>query len=322
MGSQNKTITKKIIGMKKVNFDSDHFTLFELVPGVFAAIHKEGGGAIGNAGIIDLGDKTMVFDTFISPFAAQDLKVAAEKLIAKPVSIVVNSHYHNDHIRGNQVFEETEIISTEVTLELIKTEGREEFAWDNENAPRIFKELSEQGGDPVAIDYYRVIAESLPGLEMVLPTKTFKDRLEIVGSARKVELVSYGGGHTGDDAFLILPDEKIAFLADLLFVQSHPFLADGDPDALCEYLEKIMQLDLEVLVPGHGPVGEMGDVGLLRDYVRAMIDLSEDLVSTGKRMEDISLDLIPAEYRSWLFRNFFRANLTFLYNQKLSVDDK
>ena len=63
---------------------SPHFCLHELATGVYAAIHRPGGGAICNAGIVDLGDRTLVFDTFLAPQPAQDLRLAAEMLTGRP----------------------------------------------------------------------------------------------------------------------------------------------------------------------------------------------------------------------------------------------
>jgi len=112
------------------SFESDHFTIEKLADGVFTAIHKIGGYAICNAGIIDLGDETLVFDCFISPKAARDLKKAAEELTKNEVKYVVNSHYHNDHIRGNQVFDGAEIIATQKTKELIEKTEPEELEYE------------------------------------------------------------------------------------------------------------------------------------------------------------------------------------------------
>ena len=90
-----------------------HFTLRQLADGVYAAIHQERGWAVSNAGLVDLGGETLLFDTFMTPAAAQELRQVAEELMQQPVTYVVNSHYHNDHIWGNQVFRaNTEIIST------------------------------------------------------------------------------------------------------------------------------------------------------------------------------------------------------------------
>src|SRR5512137_1203789 len=106
------------------SYRSRHFHLERLADGVSAAINSEEGWAICNAGIIDLGDRTLVYDTFTSPQAASDLRDAAEYLTGRPARMVVNSHYHNDHIWGNQAFgPEVDIISTTKTRELIITEG-------------------------------------------------------------------------------------------------------------------------------------------------------------------------------------------------------
>ena len=56
-----------------IPFQSDHFRLHQLAEGVFAAIALNGGAAISDAGIIDLGDRTLIFDTFMTPQAAQRL---------------------------------------------------------------------------------------------------------------------------------------------------------------------------------------------------------------------------------------------------------
>jgi cyclase len=94
-------------------FTSVHFRLHRLAEGVFAAIHSEGGWAQSNAGIVDLGDRVLIFDTFIAPEAANDLRSAAAALLSRPISAVINSHYHNDHIWGNQAFpDDVPIIST------------------------------------------------------------------------------------------------------------------------------------------------------------------------------------------------------------------
>src|SRR5512136_591370 len=108
--------------------DSKHFTVHPLADGVFAVISKIGGSADCNAGIIDLGDICLVFDTFFTPSAAEDLHRAVNSLVGYGPDIVINSHYHNDHIWGNQVFKlPAHIVASRKTYELILTEGKKEF---------------------------------------------------------------------------------------------------------------------------------------------------------------------------------------------------
>src|SRR5690242_20443520 len=92
---------------------SKYFRLEHVAEGVYAAITVPGTGAWGNAGIVDLGDATLVVDTFLTPAAARDLRSAAEALTGHRVAYVVNTHYHMDHIHGNQVFTDALVIVTE-----------------------------------------------------------------------------------------------------------------------------------------------------------------------------------------------------------------
>lgn len=297
------------------NFSSKHFKLEKIAPGVYAALHQAGGAAIGNAAIIDLGDSTLVLDTFISPAGAKDLRLAAQSLTGKPVSYVFNSHYHNDHIRGNQVFPEATIISTAKTLQLFETSVQEELAWDQEVAPKLYhkyREALNQTQDPAEranirflLDYYRVLAESLDGLKICKPQQSFENQLTLNGQTRSVELLCYGGGHTASDGFIYLPQEGVLFLSDLLFVGCHPFLADGHPENLIAILEKVSLLDAAILVPGHGPVGSKKDLDLMIEYVQWLAGASDLL-------EEIQTDDLPAPFNTWELEHFFRISLGFM----------
>ena len=92
---------------------SEHFDLHQLANGVYAAIATPGGAAYSNAGIVDLGDQTLIFDTFETPQAAADLRAAAEALTGHPATGVIISYAHADHWCGNRVFDpRTPIISS------------------------------------------------------------------------------------------------------------------------------------------------------------------------------------------------------------------
>ncbi|MBN1815121.1 MAG: MBL fold metallo-hydrolase, partial [Anaerolineae bacterium] len=81
---------------------SPHFELSELTPGIWAAVATEDGSARSNAGIVDLGTQTLIFDAFDSPDAAFDLLAAAQEITGRPPACVVISHVHWDHWGGAQ----------------------------------------------------------------------------------------------------------------------------------------------------------------------------------------------------------------------------
>src|SRR4030042_1219585 len=127
------------------NWNSNHFVIQPLAEDVFAAIAEDGGSAISNSGIIDLGGQIIVFDTFLTPQAAMDLRRIAEGMLGRTPQIVINSHYHNDHIWGNQVFAaEAQIVSSARTRDLITTEGLQEFQYYLTNSAQRLESLRSQ----------------------------------------------------------------------------------------------------------------------------------------------------------------------------------
>ncbi len=111
--------------MKNIR-ETTHFSIVELADGVYAALHNGRGAAFSNAGVIDLGGKTVVFDTTKSPAAGTELARQALELTGNPASIVIISHHHDDHWMGNQAFSaKTRIYSTQPALDAMLPEAEE-----------------------------------------------------------------------------------------------------------------------------------------------------------------------------------------------------
>jgi glyoxylase-like metal-dependent hydrolase (beta-lactamase superfamily II) len=96
----------------------EHFRLEQVADDAWAAIALPETGAVGNAGFIRVADFTIVFDTFASTAAADELRIAAE--VIAPVAYAINSHWHADHISGNRSFDDVAIVATERTRELME----------------------------------------------------------------------------------------------------------------------------------------------------------------------------------------------------------
>jgi glyoxylase-like metal-dependent hydrolase (beta-lactamase superfamily II) len=305
--------------------ESKHFQLEQLAEGVYAAVASEQGYAICNAGIIDIGDRTIIFDTFISPRAARDLLKVAEQLTTNRITHVVNSHSHNDHIRGNQVFDsDVDIISTELTREAIALNEPEEIKTEKEVIPKAIFEAHnklEAEKDPnrrrdltFLVYYLQAMSDSHSELRTRLPNITFSRKFTLYGAKRNVELIPFAG-HTMSDVVLFLPEEKIAFLSDLLFVNSHAYLASGSPRQWKQSLTEIEALDAQVLVPGHGPVGRSSDLSLMSQYIQSLENIVANMIKSGKPVEQANLEPVPPPFDTWLSPdNFFVTNLKFLYN--------
>lgn len=314
--------------------DSPHFRIDQLAEGVYAAIATREGSAIANAGIVNLGDRTLVYDTFMTAEAARDLRTAALELTGRDPEVIFNSHYHNDHIWGNQAFHRNaEIHSTRRTLELIQTEGREEIRWASDTATKSLADYEQQAA--AAKDghereelllwaaYFRALAKSIPDLQVRLPDRTFDKQLTLPGPVREVEFIEYRGAHTGSDAIMLLPELGILFGADLIFVQSHPFLAECDVTTTLKVLDDLAATEAKTFVPGHGPAGTVRDLRLYANYIRACLEIAGRLAASGEATpERIREEKAPAEFSDWTLRRFFAINLQVLCKQLIKPDGK
>jgi cyclase len=303
---------------------SKHFVLQCLAQGTYAALAQDGGAAISNAGIIDLGDQVVIFDSLLTPQAAMDLRRFAEELTGHSPQIVVNSHYHNDHIWGNQAFGPGALIlSSSRTRDLIATAGMEEYRWYSSNSAQRLEALQEQSRNTedeaersklaMWLGYYAGLVEALPHLSVCLPGITFNSRLKLHGSKQSAELIAFDNAHTGSDTVLYLPQEGILFMSDLLFVGCHPYLADGDPLQLLKALQELSQSGASRLVPGHGPVGTLDDLNLLVEYIEYSLQTAQALVAAGTIQDDRLAELkMPEKYAHWQYPQFFLDNMRFL----------
>jgi glyoxylase-like metal-dependent hydrolase (beta-lactamase superfamily II) len=306
---------------------SEHFSSTQLGKGIYAAIQKEGGWAISNAGFVDLGDTLLVFDTFLTPQAASDLKGVAESISSHQVEIVVNSHYHNDHIWGNMAFSAgADIISSEKTRQMILTQGKKEYDWYRDNSADQLAAVSEKyegEKDPEKaqaikfwIPYYEGLVETMPTLQLYLPNITFQQELMIYGKDRTAVLIAYPQAHTAGDTILYLPDEGILFASDLLFVGCHPYLAEGNVEQWLLTLNAFLKLQATVYVPGHGPVGSRQDLELMIDYIHHCEQTAQTLLAESDGQDEISEIPVPEKFAGWDLPMFFQENIRALVKSK------
>jgi cyclase len=315
---------------------SKHYSLEQLSDGVYAAIAKDGGAAIGNAGLVDLGDSTLVIDTFIAPSAAEDLRADALRLTGRFPNHVIVTHYHNDHIWGNQAFlPEADFIGTEATRRLIQTAGKEEYDYyqaiteERLKLLRTKQEAARVNGNPdpgdadaeLMIGFFSGLSRDLPRTRVILPNILFENHLILNGSKRRAELIAFSDAHTGNDTVVFLPDDGILFMSDLLFIGHHAYLGDGNPGRWHDLLNAIPEgkagiNHASLFVPGHGPTGNAADLKHLAEYIRDCQQIAQGLVSQGQLdQEAISAVSIPEAYATWRLQMFFQANLKFLVSQ-------
>lgn len=233
--------------------------------GITAAVAIPDRGAVGNAAIVDLGDSSLVVDTHVTPAAGRELREQAG-----PVQWVLNTHWHADHVNGNGEFDDATIVSTTRTRELMATIGAERLA-----------AAKEEGSE-----------RELPD-ELRLPDETFEESWDF----GRAQALTFGGGHTESDAVVLVQDARVLVAGDLVVVGMQPWAGHGDPANWAAILERLLELDWEQVVPGHGPVSGPEVIEPLRDY---LLELDEAV------REDREL---PERFRSWGQPDMWTANV-------------
>ena len=146
--------------------------------------------------------------------------------------------------------------------------------------------------------------------------QTFDDAVTFQGSKRTVEFRSMGRGHSEDDAVLLLPQDKIAFIGDIGFFDTQPFLGFCDIEHHRKQLYFFQNSDYQVLVPGHGPAGNAEkDIGLQLEYLDVMENLVGQVVHTGGVLRDAEQIILPEPFDKWLIgeMNRFEINVRYFY---------
>ncbi|MEJ9220611.1 MBL fold metallo-hydrolase [Paenibacillus glucanolyticus] len=299
---------------------SKHFVLNDVAEGVFAVISVPGTGSLGNAAIIDLGDSTLVVDTFTTIEAAEDLQAAAEFLTGRTASYVINTHWHSDHTFGNQVFASTaQIISTSTTRMIMDSFARKRLEQQQANPEAIYQAIDElevkiqqelDGKLKKEMEWDnatdREYIKMLPDLVYSLPTLTFDHQITIHGSRRSVEVLTYGGGHTQSDAFVYIPEDKIAVTGDLVLSKHHPYMTYANPQEWLNILEKLEQLGIETIIPGHGEVSSLKELHEVKGYITDILNIVTDANHNKESIDRIS---VPEAYQDWYFTGYFKTNL-------------
>ncbi|KAA0560123.1 MBL fold metallo-hydrolase [Bacillus sp. CH30_1T] len=315
--------TKRGRTLKEFIKETEFFILYSLCDGVYAAISKPGQGAWSNAGIVDLGEALLIFDSFTTPSAGDELRRQAEDITGKKVKYLINSHYHGDHVFGNQAFIDSTIISTPLTKQWIKEKNKiGDLAKERVEMEVYLKSLKNQ----IEANQDRIVRASLenqfnemtkvlndlPNMKIVLPQVLFEEKLIIEGTKRKVELHCLGGGHTSSDTFMYLPFEKIGFMGDLVTENLH--LPIYNPEEFRFILGKVKKMDIETFIPGHGNVGSQVMLLELVDYLSFLIDKSQEALKNKVPLEIFVSNLeVPTKYREWKGVKGIKGNLSTVY---------
>lgn len=230
----------------------------------------------------------LVVDSHITPATGRALIAAIGKITDKPITTVVNTHFHYDHAHGNQAFGAVTIIGHEFTrakmvgAPLEEHTYRDWLARTTRNVESLGARLDdmEEGTQRANLErYFAGVKAELAEAEEIAPAPpnvTLQERMTLFRGSREIQLVFCGRAHTGGDVVVFLPKERLVFTGDMM-VGGPSYLADGHVDEWPATLEKLKTLDFDLIVPGHGPPFRNRD---LIDHVAAYYrDLWRDVAA-------------------------------------------
>lgn len=226
-----------------------------------------------NAGIVIGRDGVLVVDTLISAREGQRFLADIRKITKKPIKYVVNTHTHLDHAFGNCVFADlgATVISHSADRALLAKVGAD-----------ILKNSGTYGLKP----------EDMAGTEIVLPNMTFSDQMSIDLGGVTVELIRTASSHTEGSLVVWLPSQKLLFAGDILFTDFHPYLADGDLSGWGKTIDKLLTMDVERIIPGHGPLSSRKDLQEMKAYLIAFDATAREMVAKGATADAITAELL------------------------------
>jgi glyoxylase-like metal-dependent hydrolase (beta-lactamase superfamily II) len=309
---------------------SPHFSLEPLADGVYACIHKPGGAAYSNAGIIDLGDRTLMVDACDTLVAGRDLRQTAETLFDRPADAILLTHAHSDHWIGASAFDPTTVLlCSQVTRQICLQWGAELLearqdtaAWQQllqETEQRLLTETDPRQRASLENSILRT-RHALAEIDQFQPRyadQTFEGALTFYGSQRTAELRSFGPGHSADDAALLLPEVGIAFIGDIGFFNTQPFLGYCDLDKHRQQLTYFQHAGFPILVPGHGPVGGLPDIAFQLGYLDILEDQVGQVVQRHGSLQEALQISLPEPYDRWLFGGLvrFEVNVRYIFSR-------
>jgi len=284
--------------------------LSDLGNNIYCYLQPDGGWGWSNAGLIVDGDESLIVDTLFDEdltLEMLDSMKKAEPKGMKNIRALINSHSNGDHCNGNNCVDTEEVISSEATLEEMSHESPEMMAALLIQAP----EMGTLG------KYFLECFGSFnfEGVTKRLPNTTFTGKTQRQVGDKIVELIEVGPAHTNGDVLVHVPSDKVVFTGDILFIEGHPILWAGPVKNWINACDRIISMEVDFVVPGHGPVTDNRGVKAVRDYLIYIDTESRKRFESGmsalEAAKEIDLDL----FSTWGDGERIAVNVNSLYRE-------
>ena len=267
----------------------------ELGNGQFAYLQPSGTWGYSNAGLIVDGDQALLVDTLF------DERLTAEMLTAMPdvagvtgdrIGTLVNTHANGDHTYGNRLVTNASIIASEASVHEMKFE----------DAPEHIAAIMKQTGSMGELGVYLDAIFSPFDFDSVVqkfPDQVFSGEKHLRVGDKAVHLIEVGPAHTKGDVIVHTPADRVVYTGDILFIEGTPIMWAGPVKNWLTACDRILAMDVEQIVPGHGPVTDKAGVRSMRDYLAYLEGETRKRHAAGMGSWEIAQDIALAEFGTW-----------------------
>jgi phosphoglycerate dehydrogenase-like enzyme/glyoxylase-like metal-dependent hydrolase (beta-lactamase superfamily II) len=230
------------------------------------------------------------------PKEARDVIAAVKKTTDKPIRYVFDTHHHGDHAWGNAVFAEigAGVIAQANCARILRVDGPREFA--------------AAGRGPMG-------RKDVAASRLQVPNVIFDDKLVLDDRSQRIEFLFLGHGHTAGDAVAYLPKHKVLCTGDACVNGAFNYMGQSDSASWIRALEKVQQLDVQMVCPGHGPPAGRD---LLEKQKRYFVELRRQVqkgIDVRADFDDIVKNLDMPWYKEWTSVAPAGANVRHVYDE-------
>ncbi len=265
--------------------------LVEVADGAFAYLQPDGGWCLSNAGLVAGRGESLLVDTLTDlPSTRTMLDAMAPLTGAAPIKTLAITHGNLDHYFGNQLVAGAEILASEGTVH--------EMA--NGPTPASMAAMLEVG-DPIVGAYLRHAFGRFDwrDIEITMPHRTISSGHVVDAGGQRAELIVVGPAHTAGDTICHLPDQKVAYTGDLLFIFGTPIVWAGPYSGWVQACDLMLSLDCDVYVPGHGPLTDRRGVQGVKDYLTFVHAEAKVRFESGMSAADAAWDIDLGPFADW-----------------------
>ncbi|HKV59336.1 MAG TPA: MBL fold metallo-hydrolase [Ktedonobacteraceae bacterium] len=289
-----------------------HYTkgLHDLGNDIFAYLQPDGTWGWSNAGIITDGETSLLIDTLF------DLKLTGEMLdnmrrslpAAAHIDMVVNTHANGDHCYGNELVADARIIASRRTAnEMVEGIQPAQFAMLLKRAPAM---------GAVGVYFQHCFGKfDFKNITLTPPQQTFEGELTVSVGNKLAHLIEVGPAHTRGDTMVHIPADRVVFTGDILFIGGHPIMWAGPTSNWLRALDRILAMDVETIVPGHGPITDKHGVAQLKSYFEYIYDETRKRYEAGMPVAEVAQDIHMDRYATWTDGERIAVNVATIYRE-------